>query len=402
MYMKKTVKIIVVIIVILSVLLSGFLLYQNYRIKHAKIKIELIDNLDIEVYSDIKLNDLIKNINGKLIENKKINTTKIGKKEITFKYINEENIKVSYTFYINIVDSTKPLITGPTNITLYKNSNIDINKRFFCGDNYDDKPVCEIIGDYDKDNVGTYYLTYKATDSSKNESKINFKLNIIENNNNKTNTEIKENTKTYYQDIVNNNKTKDTKIGIDISKWQGDIDFKKIKEAKVEFAFIRVGVQTEINGEYYLDTKFKQNIEGLNKERIPVGVYFYTKVASKKEAKKQAKWIIKQIKKYKIKLPVVFDWENWDNYRDYNLSFYHLTQMYETFKKEIEKNGYNSMLYSSKNYLEKIWHKPSGDIWLAHYTNKTNYKGKYKVWQLCDDGIIEGINTPVDIDIMYK
>lgn len=399
--MKKTVKNFVTIMIILVMTLSGYKLYQDYRIKHAKIKVELIDNLDIEVYSNIKLKDLIKKINGKIIENKKINTKKVGKKEISFKYINEENLKVNYKFNINVIDNTKPLITGPTNITLYKNSNVDISKKFFCGDNYDDKPVCEIIGQYDQNNIGTYYLTYKAIDSSKNESKIDFKLNIIENNNN-TNTKIKENTKTYYQDIINNYKTKNTKIGIDISKWQGDIDFKKLKEAKIEFAFIRVGVQTDIDGTYYLDTKFKQNIEGLNKENIPAGVYFYTKVTSKKEAKKQAKWIIKQIKNYKIKLPVVFDWENWDNYRDYNLSFYHLTQLYETFKKEIEKNGYEAMLYSSKNYLEKIWYNPKGNIWLAHYTDKTNYKGKYKVWQICDDGIIDGINSSVDIDIMYK
>ena len=143
--MKKIIKYIFIIIIMFLIGISIYILYQDYRIKHAKIKVELIDNLDIEVYSDIKLKDLIKNINGKLIENKKINTKKIGKKEINFKYINEENIKVNYTFHINIVDKTKPLITGPTTITLYKNSNIDINKKFFCGDNYDDEPVCEIF-----------------------------------------------------------------------------------------------------------------------------------------------------------------------------------------------------------------------------------------------------------------
>ena len=60
------------------------------------------------------------------------------------------------------------------------------------------------------------------------------------------------------------------------------------------------------------------------------------------------------------------------------------------------------MLYSSKNYLEKIWKTKDDNIWLAHYTNKTNYEGKYKVWQICDDGIIDGIKeNKVDIDIMY-
>lgn len=395
--MKKLIKIIFITILITLIVLSSYLLYKSYRIKHAKIKVELIDNLDIEIYSEIKLKDLIKNINGKLIENKKINTKKLGKKEINFKYINEENLKVDYKFKINIVDKTKPLIYGPSTIELQKNSNEDINKRFFCGDNYDDKPKCEIKGNYDKNNIGTYNLTYIGKDSSNNESKLDFKLNITENKKqNKIN-----NTLTQYEDIIKKHKNKNTKIGIDVSKWQGDIDFKKLKE-KVEFVFIRVGVQTEMNEKIYLDTKFKQNIEGFNKEKIPVGVYLYTKAHSNKEAIKQAKWIIKQIKDYKVDLPIVFDWEDWNNYREYNLSFYHLSQIYKTFEKEINKNGYNSMLYSSKNYLEKIWYINDKNTWLAHYTEKTNYKGKYKIWQICDNGIIDGINTQTDIDIMYK
>ena len=171
MNMKKLIKIIFILILITLIVLSSYLLYKSYRIKHAKIKVELIDNLDIEVYSEIKLKDLIKNINGKLIENKKINTKKLGKKEINFKYINEENLKVDYKFKINIVDKTKPLIYGPSTIELQKNSNEDIDKRFFCGDNYDDKPKCEIKGNYDKNNIGTYNLTYIGKDSSNNESK---------------------------------------------------------------------------------------------------------------------------------------------------------------------------------------------------------------------------------------
>ena len=399
--MKNRIKLLFVFIFITLISLSAYILYQGYRIKHAKIKVELIDNLDIEVYSDLKLKDLIKSINGKLIKNRKINTKEIGKKEIKFKYINDDNIIVSYTFEVNIVDNTKPLILGPSNITLYKNNNETIIKRFLCGDNYDDEPICEIEGNYDKNKIGTYYLSYKAQDKSKNENKLDFTLNIIENDNSNDNINAKSTT-TKFEDIVNNYKFKNTKIGIDVSKWQGDIDFKKVKQAGVEFAFIRVGVQTDINGEYFLDTKFKQNIKGFNKEKIPVGVYFYTKSISNKEARKQAKWILKQIDKYIIELPIVFDWENWSNYRDYKLSFYHLSQMYNSFEKEINNNGYEAMLYSSKNYLEKVWNTKDNNIWLAHYTDKTNYEGKYKVWQICDDGMIDGIDSKsVDIDILY-
>ena len=67
----------------------------------------------------------------------------------------------------------------------------------------------------------------------------------------------------------------------------------------------------------------------------------------------------------------------------------------------IENAGYKSMLYSSKSYLEYIWLPTKYDIWLAHFTDKTNYKGKYKFWQLCDNGYVDGIIGGVDVDIMY-
>ena len=96
------------------------------------------------------------------------------------------------------------------------------------------------------------------------------------------------------------------------------------------------------------------------------------------------------------------DWEDFNDFNSYNLSFFGLTTMAEDFLKTVEKAGYKGMIYGSKNYLEKIWLPTKYDIWLAHYTEKTNYNGNYKFWQMCDDGKVSGISTPVDIDIMYK
>ena len=181
--MKKYLKMILISIIVLLIAILGYFIYQDYRIKHAKIKVELIDDLDIEVYSDIKLKDLIKSINGKLINNKKIKTDKLGKQEIKFKYINEEKLKVSYSFKIKIVDKTKPYITGPSSVTFYKNSSKNIEDKFFCGDNYDNKPNCEVIGQYNINEVGSYNLEFKGQDSSDNISTQKFVLNVIENNN---------------------------------------------------------------------------------------------------------------------------------------------------------------------------------------------------------------------------
>ena len=388
------------ILLLIGIVTLGIYLYNDYRVKHAIIKVELIDDLDIEVYSDIKLKKLIKNINGTIIKDEKIDTSKLGKKKITFEYINEENIKVPYTFYIYVVDTTPPLINYRDTLTLYKGYNGNIMNNFFCGDNYDDEPKCEIKGKYDVNTVGSYPVIFQAQDSEGNISTNNLTINIIE----KENINIESNsepTYTYFNDIINKHKTKDTKIGIDVSKWQEDIDFKKVKDAGVEFAYIRVGYQKEIDGKYLIDEKFKRNIEGFNKENIKVGVYFYAYASNKKEIKDQVKWIVKQIKDYKIDLPIVFDWENWDKYRDFNLSFYHLNELSKTFKEEVEKYKYKAMLYSSKYYLENVWLKQNDPVWLAHYTENTDYKGKYKIWQICDDGKIDGIQGTVDIDIMY-
>lgn len=84
------------------------------------------------------------------------------------------------------------------------------------------------------------------------------------------------------------------------------------------------------------------------------------------------------------------------------MSFYKLTSCANAFLDTCVENGYTGMLYGSKNYLEDIWLPVSYPIWLAHYTEQTNYEGEYMVWQLCDNGKIDGINGDVDINVMYK
>ena len=102
-------------------------------------------------------------------------------------------------------------------------------------------------------------------------------------------------------------------------------------------------------------------------------------------------------------LEIVFDWENWDYFQEYDLSFFSLTETAKAFINTVEKAGYKGMLYSSKYYLDNIWLPLKSNIWLAHYTNQTNYEGQYQVWQICDDGKVDGIaDNLVDINIMYK
>lgn len=406
--MKKINKKRLIFIIIISALLLIFLfvlikhIYNKYRIAHATVKIVLIDDLTIDVYKEVDTNYFIRSINGKVLNNKKIDTSTLGEKVIEFTYLNDENIKIPYAYKITVKDKTPPLITKYK--TVYAEvGEKDFYKDIFCGDNYDNTPKCYVEGDYDINKEGTYNITFIGEDSSNNKSTNNMNLIVRKKKSLTSSSSSKSNIKkgTNYQDIVKNYKKSDSKIGIDVSKWQKDIDFNKVKENGVEFAFIRVGYQNGISGDYILDKYFKKNIEGFNKVNIPVGVYFFSYATNKDDAIKQAKWVRKQIKNYDIELPVVFDWENWSNFQEFNLSFHSLTEISNTFLNTIEKYGYKSMLYGSKNYLQAVYYENKKDVWLAHYTNMTNYQGKYKVWQLCENGYIDGINTYVDIDIMY-
>ena len=403
--MKKIIVFVISLITIIGLSILGYNFYRDYQIKHAK-KIVKLKDKEIEVYTDIKLKDLFKKLNGKVVKNFKIDTTKIGPQEINFEYINNDKIRIPYIVEIEIVDKTPPVISRMNSYSVTVNSleNDDLEKEFFCGDNYDDNPKCIIEGYYDLSTVGTYPIVFKGTDQSNNTSSQNITLYVKEKRKSSgSNNNSSEEAYTKYEDIITEYKTDNTKIGIDISHWQGTIDFKKVKESGVEFAYIRVGRGNGIGKEYVLDDRFEEYIKGFNKEKIPVGVYFYSNANSKKDAIKEAKWVLSKIKKYKVDLEIVFDWENWSSYQDYSLSFYHLTEMANAFIDTVEEKGYKGMIYASKHYLENIFFPIEKAVWLAHYTKKTTYEGNYKVWQICNDGKVSGINDNyVDIDIMYK
>ena len=390
--MKKKMIITVLLVVLI---ISGYFIYNYLRIKYAKIEVTLKDDLEVPFLEDAKVSDFIENINGKIIDDYEIDTTKLGNKEVSFKFINDDNIKVSYTYNIKVVDVTKPTIWLGNNYNVAVNSDIDLTKKILCGDDYDNSPNCYIEGEYNLGEVGTYPLVFKAVDSSGNTEEVSFNLNVYEPKQTTTN---KEKVYTYFNDVVTNYKNSNNKIGIDISSHQGDIDFSKLKEAGVEFVMIRVGYGYD--NQNYLDKKFEEYIKSANENDIDVGVYYYSYASSSSEAKKQAKWVLKQIKKYKVTLPVVFDWEEWSNFNEYNLSFFGLTSLADDFLSIIKSNGYDGMLYGSKNYLENIWMNPKHDIWLAQYAKEVSYQGEYKMWQLCENGYVDGIDDYVDIDIL--
>lgn len=396
-------KIIIIISIVVGILLlstGGCFLYKYIRVKTAKVEVKLSEKLEANFADTLRVSSFIESINGKIVDDYVIDTDKLGKKTINFEFVNEDGIKIKYSYIIDVVDKEAPLIWLGKSYNVTKGSEDYLLDKIMCGDNYDNNPKCYIEGEYNLDEVGSYKLVFKAEDSNGNKAEKKFTLNVNEPKKGGSNSNTEKVT-TDFSQIVKDYKNDDTQIGIDVSKWQGDIDFSKLKASGVEFVIIRVGSSNGLNGENFVDSKFIQNVKNANAVGIPVGIYFYSYASTIDRAISDAKWIVEQIKDYKVDLPIAFDWENWGSFNKFDVSFFGLTNIAKGFMDTIKDAGYDAMLYSSKTYLENIWLPTSYPIWLAHYTKNTNYTGDYSFWQICSNGRVDGISGDMDINIRY-
>lgn len=199
--------------------------------------------------------------------------------------------------------------------------------------------------------------------------------------------------------------------GIDVSYFQYDINWNKVKADGIDYAIIRVGYRGYgSGGQLVLDYKFDENMREAIAAGVEVGVYFYTQAINTAEAVAEADFVLSHIKNYKLDLPVYFDIESVDydvgRLDSANLTKAQKTALCTAFCDRIESKGYEAGVYANKSWLTyQIDGAALGkkyDIWLAHYTNKTDYTGVYNTWQFTGSGKVSGINTAVDIDVDYR
>lgn len=405
---KNTKKYIIVLLVLLLIIIAGvitgvFLYREKLRKDQLELerRIRLNRTINVEVYEETTIKEMFSAEPIEIIYEDKIDNKSIGRKKINIKYKDSKRKYKSHV-YVNVVDTTPPVIFSKASYKLYKGKNIDFVNEILCGDNYDDKPIRKIIGEYDIGKVGNYKVKYYAEDSRGNSNEKEFTIKVVEKPNNSGGSTSSSPKLNDFNEVLKTYKNNNTEVGIDVSKWQNEIDFEKVKDAGAEFVIMRLGIQNGIGGELTLDNYFKKNIEEATKAGLKIGVYLYTYASSKSDALNQAKWVIENLGNYKVDLGVSYDWESWKNFNKINLSFYKFTEVADTFLDYIKNNGYNAMLYGSKYYLENVWQEKNHDVWLAQYTSKTNYSGKYRVWQIMSTGKIDGISGAVDIDILYK
>ena len=116
----------------------------------------------------------------------------------------------------------------------------------------------------------------------------------------------------------------------------------------------------------------------------------------------EANFVLDNIKGYNIEMPIAFEWESFNYFNAGQMNLFDLRGASNAFLKTIKDAGYTPVHYASKSYLEYIWLPIGYDIWLAHYTKETSYKGDYVMWQLSSNGKVDGINNYVDINVYYK
>ena len=160
--MKK--KFIIISIIVLVILVVSLIVFFNTRIVVDNSGFTLKDDLTVNVYSDVKVKDFIKDIDGKVIDNRKINTVKLGTVDVEFIYLNKDNKKRKGTFKVTVKDLEEPLIWLSNSYSIRVGEDVNLEDEILCADNYDSNPSCKIKGDYDLNTVGNYSLEYVAED----------------------------------------------------------------------------------------------------------------------------------------------------------------------------------------------------------------------------------------------
>lgn len=193
--------------------------------------------------------------------------------------------------------------------------------------------------------------------------------------------------------------------GIDVSNWQGSINWSKVKAAGVEFVIIRGAYRGTSTGTLAKDGRFDEYIKGAKAAGLKVGAYVFSQAITTAEAQAEADYLLKVVKGYSLDLPLVFDLEHYSGGRftKANLSRRAKTDLCKAFCARVEAAGYESMVYSNPSMLNyELYAGELGRLWLAHFTTRTSYSGHaYEYWQ-CGVGTVDGIDGDVDLDFWFE
>ena len=194
--------------------------------------------------------------------------------------------------------------------------------------------------------------------------------------------------------------------GIDVSRYQYDIDFEAVKASGVDFVIIRLAYRGYESGKIVEDTYARTYLEQAKEAGLDIGVYFFSQAITPEEAEEEAYYVLSIIKDYDITMPVVYDWEkvSADSARTNYMDRRTLTDCSKAFLETIEAAGYWPMLYFNRRQSERLLYLSElkdYDFWLAAYTDRMRFPYKIKMWQYTESGRVPGVEGDCDINIFF-
>ena len=195
--------------------------------------------------------------------------------------------------------------------------------------------------------------------------------------------------------------------GIDVSKYQGEIDWNKVKADGVEYAFIRLGLRGYESGQIVLDEYYEKNMRGANEAGVKAGVYFFTQAVTVEEAKEEADFVIENLSDFDVPYPVVFDVEMivGGKGRANELTQAERTDICIAFCEAIKEAGYMPMIYGNVKCFTKMLDMTrleDYETWYAFYDDYMYMPYEVSIWQYTENGYVDGIKEKVDMNIAYK
>lgn len=189
--------------------------------------------------------------------------------------------------------------------------------------------------------------------------------------------------------------------GIDVSEFQGNIDWNKVKADGIEFAILKLGNIYDYDANYK-DSKFDTNYKNARANGIKIGAYIYNYCNTIDTLKKGLEWAIKKLEGKELDLPFYLDMEDKDIQGETKET---LTNQCNEFAKYVESKGYQAGVYANVNWLKNELNPNDFDkkisVWVAQYYKECQYTGKYDIWQYASDGKVDGISGRCDMNYYY-
>lgn len=199
--------------------------------------------------------------------------------------------------------------------------------------------------------------------------------------------------------------TDESVLGIDVSRYQGQIDWQQVKDAGVEFVMIRLGYRGYGAGGLNEDPMAQENYRGAKEAGLRVGAYFFSQAISVEEAEEEARYAMEIARDWTLEMPLVYDWECLaDDYRTTQVDARLLTDCTKAFCDTVKDAGYTPMVYFNPNQSRKqmyLAELTGYDFWLAMYSDEMDYPYKVDMWQYTNQGSVPGISGNVDINLYF-